>query len=285
MCTVRNFLRVWLTVFLHFGFVYALDCLPYFFQLFCAFLRSFLLSKCSHLQFCCFAGSWLCHFLDLSDFLSTHFVFFCAQHLTWSFTLGGTICFAFLQLVLLIVLSRFVCCFFCLKKHRLHVFCLLVLLLFVFLLANLCRIYLVNISALPKHPLLCCYCALIFFLTPVFFVADFLLLSFLDQALQNMSCSPICGPFCLVFAFMIDYASMLTHPNRFTPILTHPWSFLTATTKHDVRGNFPGHRYQIMSCTTVFVSACLVFVPSRGPCVPMHPCAPIRTHFQLFSPV
>ena len=93
---------------------------------------------------------------------------------------------------------------------------------FVFLLVNLCRIYLVNISALPKHPLLSCYCALTFFLTPVFFVADFLLLSVLDQSLQNMSCSRICGPFFLVFTFMIDYAAMLTHPNRFTPILTHP---------------------------------------------------------------
>ena len=80
------------------------------------------------------------------------------------------------------------------------------------------------------------------------------------------------------------------HPNASmqtpcTPIRGHPCTFCLFLAKHDVRGNFPGHRATNMSCTTGFVSVCLVFVSPHAPCVQTHPCTPIRTHLNLFSPV
>ena len=69
------------------------------------------------------------------------------------------------------------------------------------------------------------------------------------------------------------------------PIYIHLHSFLSFFLpnyqKHDVRGNFPGHRAQIVCCTTIFLYACLVFVSARAPILHRThpgPSASIYTH-------
>ena len=95
---------------------------------------------------------------------------------------------------------------------------------------------------------------------------------------QNIRCSPIWGCFCLVFASLLANASMLTHKSRYKPTCTHTRHFLSNTPKHDVRGNFPGHRSQIVPCTTHF-SLCLpCFCVRPCPYTTSHPSGPIRTH-------
>ena len=102
-----------------------------------------------------------------------------------------------------------------------------------------------------------------------------------DHTSQNIRCSPIWGCFCLVFASLLANASMLTHKSRYKPTCTHTRHFLSNTPKHDVRGNFPGHRVQIVCCTTIFLYACLVFVSARAPILHRThpgPSAPIYAH-------
>ena len=106
-----------------------------------------------------------------------------------------------------------------------------------------------------------------------------------DHTSSILSFSPICTAFSLVFASLHMNAPHSTHANPRAPIQSHPCIFSRFFAKHDVRGNFPGHRPQIMSCTTVFVSACLVCVSPHDFCTPTHPCAPIHTHLHLFTPV
>ena len=90
--------------------------------------------------------------------------------------------------------------------------------------------------------------------------------------------------FCLVTVFLAD-AFIHTHPHPSVPICTHPWHFSSNRPKHDVRGEFPDHRVQILTCETInaphLPCSCI-------PCDPwslMHPSAPIHTHCYLFVPV
>ena len=106
-----------------------------------------------------------------------------------------------------------------------------------------------------------------------------------DHTFKNMPCSPIWDSFCLVFASLLAYASIRTRTDWSVPICTHTHHFLPNTPKHDVRGNFPGHRAQILTCETLNVPCLPCFCVPRGPCTPTHPSAPIRTHLNLFVPV
>ena len=105
------------------------------------------------------------------------------------------------------------------------------------------------------------------------------------HASQNVPFSPIWGSFLLVFSFLLAYGFICTHPTRFAPIYTHPHHFSPHTPKHDVRGNFPGHSTQILTCATLKSPQLPVFRVPRAPCAPTHPHAPIRINFHLFVPV
>ena len=81
----------------------------------------------------------------------------------------------------------------------------------------------------------------------------------------------------------------LLHP--FEPIRTHPETFVLFFfyffAKHDVRGNFPGHRAQILPCTTNFLFVRLVFVlpiPPAPQSTHANPSAPIYIHLYPFAP-
>ena len=58
--------------------------------------------------------------------------------------------------------------------------------------------------------------------------------------------------------------------------------FLPNSPKHDVRGNFPGHRTQILACETLNAPRLSCFrVPRTPPCTNV----PMRTHLHPFVPV
>ena len=97
--------------------------------------------------------------------------------------------------------------------------------------------------------------------------------------------SPIYYSFCLVFASLCVHASIRTHPHRYIPIYIHSHHFLPNSQKHDVRGNFPDHRVQILTCKTPYDPCLPCFCVRRAPCAPTHPSAPIYTHLHLFTPV
>ena len=80
-------------------------------------------------------------------------------------------------------------------------------------------------------------------------------------------------------------ASNHPHPNPPLSICTHLRTFEPNLQKHHVRGNFPGHRSQILVCKTLNTPRLPCFCVSRAPRAPTHPSTPIRTHFHLFSPV
>ena len=105
------------------------------------------------------------------------------------------------------------------------------------------------------------------------------------HASQNVPFSPIWGSFLLVFSFLLAYGFICTHPTRFAPIYTHPHHFSPHTPKHDVRGNFPGHSTQILTCETLNDPCLYCFCAPRVPCVPAHLSAPIHTHLHHFLPI
>lgn len=98
------------------------------------------------------------------------------------------------------------------------------------------------------------------------------------HASRNTSASSISWSFWLVFSPLRAHASIHTHRNRSIPIYTQSHHFLTHSPKHDVWGNFPGHRTQILACETLNDPFFPCFCASRAPCAPTHPCAPINTH-------
>ena len=71
------------------------------------------------------------------------------------------------------------------------------------------------------------------------------------QTYKNMPWSPIYCSFCLVSASLFAYALIITHPHPSAPTYTHSWHFWPNLPKHDVRGNFPGHRTQFLACETL----------------------------------
>ena len=91
--------------------------------------------------------------------------------------------------------------------------------------------------------------------------------------------------FCLVFAFLRDHASTRTHRNRSTSTCTHSHHFLPNYPKHDVRGNFPGHRTQFLTFETLNDPFLPCLCGSRSFCTPTHPSAPIHTHLYHFLPI
>ena len=79
----------------------------------------------AHIYISCFStGSCRCRFLDLSDFLSTHFRFCCLHRPFIVFTLLLASCFALLQIFLMFFLARFVLAFFAVQISGLHQFAL-----------------------------------------------------------------------------------------------------------------------------------------------------------------
>ena len=232
-----------------------------------------------------FAGCCRCRFLDLKDFLWTYFRFCCFRRPFVVSTLLLASCFAWLQLFLMFVLTCFVLTFFALEISGLNKFALVrfrfawrrCLFFFVLLACHhpyrtarlFLPLYSSTWSPLVHHDNPC--------RLPVF--------SLCVQTFKNMSCSPVFCSFYLVFAPPRVSTPYFTHPNRSASIFTHFWPFSPNRPKHDVRGNFPGHRVQILTCTPINTPRLPCFCIPRASCDPTHPSAPIHTHLYLFSPV
>ena len=142
MCTVCNFLRVCLIAFLHFGFVYVLGCLPYFFQLFCAFLHVFfwsnftdslflyfaLFSVVSHPRLQCLSVSSICFFLCriniLLSFLGLDVYFVVLKYFFAVFLLSSVIVFLLHKSVVMhqFALARFALFYYYMTIMRYNIF-------------------------------------------------------------------------------------------------------------------------------------------------------------------
>ena len=72
------------------------------------------------------------------------------------------------------------------------------------------------------------------------------------------------SPLCTRLRLSVS-APQHTHTNPFIPASTHPHHFLSDIKKHDVWGNFPGHRTKNILYMTIFVSSfaffCLNILP------------------------
>ena len=103
-----------------------------------------------------------------------------------------------------------------------------------------------------------------------------------DHAFKKMSWSTICVFFCLVFASLLDYASIRTHPNRSIPICTT----FCQTPQNMMSGEIsPAIGDQILTCATINILLLPCCCVPRAPYVPTHPSTPIHTHLHLSVPV
>ena len=106
-----------------------------------------------------------------------------------------------------------------------------------------------------------------------------------DHACKTRPARPICAFPPLVFLSPRAPTPQSTHTN---PMRTHPGSsmhFFLFLSKHDVRGNFPGHRGSKHVMHDHFCLSLPCFCASWAPCTLTHPSAPMRTHLHLFTPV
>jgi len=285
VCVLRICLFACLLTFLLFCIIYIFPCSLYFLQSFCALLNCYFQTNCSYLHLlnvCRLLAVKLSRFGQLAFTLNWFFwchrpnciyISLCLNYFAW---LLGFCCFFF---------DSFGACFFCSADQLDTYICacsfsFFLAPLFVFLSPPYSYPSISYREPLPSplflrmilsshhdHP-----CTL-----PVFFRCV--------HALQNMSSSTICWSFFLVFASLLTHASICTHPNRSTPICKHTHHFSPNSQKHHVRGKFPGHRAQILPCMTLNAPCLPCFCVSRAPCIPTHPCAPIRTHSNPFLPV
>ena len=132
----------------------------------------------------------------------------------------------------------------------------------------------------------CSVCSLfaVQFLTPVSFVAELLLVSDLDHALQSMLYLSICASFWLVCVPPCAPAPHHTHANPYTNIYIHLCTFMIGFTKHDVRGNFPGHRGSKHALHDHFCLCLSCFCARCVTCTPPHLYVPICTHLNTPLP-
>ena len=122
-------------------------------------------------------------------------------------------------------------------------------------------------------------------LVAVTITASLLLFCCRDRTCKIRPARPICVFSPLVFLSPRAPTPQSTHK---TPMCTHPGSFMyffLFLTKHDVRGNFPGHGPMILVCETLNDPYLPCFCVRHASCGPMHPCAPIRAHLHLFLTV
>ena len=88
-----------------------------------------------------------------------------------------------------------------------------------------------------------------------------------------------------MFTSPLGYAPIHTHPHQSTSIYNHMFPFLPNITKHDVRGNFPGHIDTKYPEISFFHYVYLVFAFPCVSCTPPHPSAPMNTHLHPLTPV
>ena len=240
----------------------------------------------AHIYISCFsAGCCRCRFRDLSYFLWTHFSFCCFHRpfIVSTFLIASR--FALLQFFLVFVLARFVLVFFSLQISGLNKFALA---RFRFLWCR-CSIFLPLLAC--THPYRTARLFLPLYsstLSPLVHHDNPCRLTVFSRCVQtykNMSWTTIYASFCLVFAPLLAFTFIHTHPHPSAPVYTHPWHFSPNRPKHDVRGNFPGHRTQFLACETLNAPHLPCFCVSRALFPPTHPYTPIHTHLNLFAPI
>ena len=132
------------------------------------------------------------------------------------------------------------------------------------------------------HPFFALYCSPWFSLVTMFVSGTFLIFCTVYMPHKTSRSRPFEVLFALFFASPLAPASIRAHSNRSVITCTHPHHFLPTTQKHHVRGNFPGHDDQILTCETLYDPCLPCFCVRHAPCAPTHPCAPMHTHLNLF---
>ena len=115
--------------------------------------------------------------------------------------------------------------------------------------------------------------------------AHFLVLCVVCTHSKYVLFSIIYCSFCLVPSSALAHTPICPHLNPVLCICTHSRHFLHALPKHHVRGNFPGHRTQILILMTLNDPCLPYFCVPRVSCAPTHPSAPTHTHMHLYLPI
>ena len=283
VCVVRNYLFVFSHCFLHVDFVCVIDCLSYFLQWFCALFYSLLLPNCSLLHFC------FCRFFSVP--LPR---FYCLSGCAICFFLCCRVCLlAMLCYDVLFELFHFCCWYFC--SFRAVVFCLfclvwinlnlLVLVVFALLHIFFLLIFCYRHIKLSRAPFFCRH-------SPHMILSDHLnhpcqLPAFFSPGheSQNKHDTTTFASFSVVFRSIHAYACNRTHWN---PSFIHLHVFMHLyvwSQKHDVRGNFPGHRGRKHALIDDFCLCLPCFCVVPGLWTPSHPSKPIHTHLHPYVSV
>ena len=260
--------------------------LALFFAVIVCFAWLLFCKQITHIYISCFsAGCCRYNLLDLSNFLYAHFRSYCLHSRFMFFTLLLAPCFALLQLFLMFVWLVSCLLFLLSKLAGLNKFALARFRFFwrccSFFLPLLTHIDLYRTARLFLPLYSSTWSPLVHYGNPCR-LTEF---SRCVYTSKNMSWTTIYGSFGLVFASSLVHAFIHTHPHPSTPIYTHYWHFSSNPPKHDVRGNFPGHRAQILVCETLNDPCLPCFCVPCTPCTLTHPSTPIHTHLHLFSPV
>ena len=280
ICVVHNFLFVCVRNVVFFCIWYAITCLPYFLQWFCALVYLFLLPKCSLSHFLFFAGSCRCYFL-------TFRVFFCRSDFRFT------------------VLDAFACYSFA--------FCSLFTIVYGFLifLTNFVVSFFFNLW--PSVDILCAFVLLFLFASPLCFAVSCVsvhVMYWIHRSPPSLpvyfSFGPPCTPqsslplwyifwpcpmhpkswsdrvFVVVFVLFLFPPASIPPLHQYASIIIHLYPFLIIfckTHKTLCSRKFPRpYMGQIMSCTIMYAFFCLVFVCPRAP-------APHRTHPNPSAPI
>ena len=285
MSVLRNCLFVELHACSLFRIVFAITCFPHFLQSFCSLFDYFFCQIVHVCTLCFYAGSLRCNLLDLSDFLSPLSPFCCFAN-----GLLVLLCYLLFPLPcynsLWFFLCSFQCCIFLLYKAVVCINCVCSFCFF-FLhhLTLLCSSILATYMQMPRVPLTSPNLSLFVLSDCWIRYSYFVALLWLDHTCKTRPRSHNMCLFSACFPVPPCPCDPL-HPS--VPMWTHPESyvhFFCFVAKHDVRGNFPGHRGRKH---VLFAHVCLClpcFAVCSCPYTPPHPWKPIRTHLHPHVPV
>lgn len=282
---LHNCVVVYLLVFLLFDIICIFSCLPYFLQSVYAVLDCFFLAYYSCLQLfdvCRLLAMPLSRFGQLA-FTSNSLFLWC--RLLFMYILLRSLCFTLLLGFYWVFLACFVLAFLLCKSACYTNFLLLVFVLcrsVAYFFASILLMHIYTVLHAPSFPPLSSErSSLTTWTIPVHFLVYCVVCMHSKYALFLL----IYCSFSLVFASAIAHTPIRPHLHQPVPICVHSRHFLHILQKHDVRGNFPGHRTQILACKTIYAPCLPCFCVPRAQCTPTHPSAPTRTHLHLHIPV
>ena len=283
--SLHNYWLTHLLALMHFGFKYVFDSLPYFLQSLFALLHCFF--STNYTNYLCFVFADLCgwHVLVQYGCLLRHVASFCGLGWYIKYTEHGNLFCGVVTLFLLLFCYSCVtiCC--CIFGLGLPYLCVLVCCFICLPVCFLVFFITITYSPCTVYPFFALYCSPWSSLVAIFVSATLLFFCTVCMPNKTSRSRAFWVLFASFFAFLLAPASIRAHPNSYVRACTHPHHFLSTPKKHDVRGNFPGHRDQIQTCETLNAPCLPCFCSPRAHCAPTHPSAPVHTHLHLHVPV